>query len=528
MRTKKKGSKAQESNSSKPATDIASPQNAPQTDDWIRVVAYAVLAWLVVWGAWQRVESCDRWPSTYHIMRQYMSALRARDIYLAIMPSSQQSEKEQIYYQQVSREEVYEPPINESITALAYLVIGKESPSVSTYFSTLVWLAGGAVLFLIVRQLTKNPIAQMAAVGFYMNSPLGLIVSRTFQPEPLMIATFLLALWLVLRSGYPTTWRRVLWLGTACGMLLLAKPGFMLFPLCAAFTGLGLAEVGIKRLLSEPYWYAYGILCALPSLFWIQVVCPQQQGVSFLPALLWDMSLWGQWIQYLEDYYGWTTLLFVILGIVLASSDRWRWIYLGLLAGYMVFVIATNYRSMSHTYYCAVLIPLVSICLCPLIDGLFQLTKRKAHATIGIMLLAVWLTQIGFSAGPEIQSYYAPLSELEYAAIGHAVGVGGNVVAITEDYARGLKYHSYLDAKHWPHGGDIKLQRAAGEEIESYTTRLENFRTDGATHFIVILTERVHGEQEILQYLAEKYTISSTVNGKYVIFDLNKPKADQE
>ncbi|EAQ80535.1 ArnT family glycosyltransferase [Blastopirellula marina] len=527
MTIKKKGSKAQKSNASGPTADSAAP-NAPQTYDWIRVVAYSALAWLVIWGAWQRVENCDRWPSTYHIMRQYMSALRARDIYLALTPSSQQSDKEQIYYQKVSKEEVYEPPVNELFTALAYLVIGRESPYVSTYFSTLVWLAGGAALFLTVLQLTKSPITQMAAVGFYMNSPLGLIVSRTFQPEPLMIATFLLALWLVLRSGYPTTWRRVLWLGTACGMLLLAKPGFMFFPLCAGFTGLGLTALGIKRLLTDPRWYAFGILCALPSILWIQVVCPQQQGVSFLPALLWDMSMWGQWIQYLEDYYGWATLLFVVLGIVLFSGDRWRWTYLGLLAGYMVFVIATNYRSMSHTYYCAVLIPLVSICLCPLIDGLFQQASQNARTATGIILLTVWLTLIGFSAGPEIQSYYEPLTGGEYVAIGRAVGVGSNVVAITDDYARGLKYHSYLDAKHWPHGGDIKLQRAAGEEIESFTTRLENFRKSGATHFVVILTERVHGEQEILQHLTEKYTISAGVNGKYVIFDLNQPKSNQE
>src|SRR5690606_4006506 len=103
------------------------------------------------------------------------------------------------------------------------------------------------------------------------------------------------------------------------------------------------------------------------------------------------------------------------------------------------------------------------------------LTQQKTRVAVGIMLLAAWFTLIGFSAGPEVQTVYAPLSEREYATIGQAIGVGGNVVAITEDYARALKYHSYLDAHHWPHGGDLKLQRAAGEEIESDTTRLENF-----------------------------------------------------
>ncbi|MHC2069801.1 ArnT family glycosyltransferase [Bremerella sp. T1] len=528
MKSKKKGSKSQEINASESTVDSASSPIISQADDWIQVFAYAALAWLVVWGAWQRVESCDRWPSTYHVMRQYTSALRARDIYLAMAPSSQQSTKERIYHREVSKEQVYEPPVNESITALAYLAMGEESPHVSTYFSTIVWLVGGVALFLIVLRLTSNPITQMVVVGFYMNCPMGLIVSRTFQPEPLMIATFLWALWLLIQSGYPSAWRQTVWLGSVCGLLLLAKPGFMLFPLCAAFTGLGLTEVGLKRLLSDPRWYVFGILCAVPSFFWIQVICPGQQGVSFVPGMLGDMILWGQWIQYLEDYYGWAILLFVALGIVLASSDRWRWLYVGLLAGYMTFVIATNYRSMSHSYYCAVLIPLVSICLCPLIDGLFQLTERKTSTAVGIMLLAGWLTLVGFSAGPEIHTFYAPLTEREYAQIGQSVGVGGNVVAITEDYARGLKYHSYLDAHHWPHGGDLKLQEAAGEKVESDTTRLENFRRDGATHFVVIMTERVRGEQQILQYLSENFEMSTGGDGKYVIFDLNKTKAKQE
>ena len=64
--------------------------------------------------------------------------------------------------------------------------------------------------------------------------------------------------------------------------------------------------------------------------------------------------------------------------------------------------------------------------------------------------------------------------------------------------------------------------------MESDTTRLENFRRDGATQFVVIMTERVRGEQQILQYLSENFEMSTGDDGKYVIFDLNKTKAKQE
>ncbi|WP_197439773.1 ArnT family glycosyltransferase [Calycomorphotria hydatis] len=455
-------------------------------------------------------------------MRQYTAALRARDIYLTILPDSKKSDVEKVYSQRVSREPVYEPPVNEFVAAVAYRLVGKELPYLSTYFATAVWCIGAIVLYWIVGLLSSQMNCKAAVVGFYMTSPLGIVISRTFQPEPLMITSFLFALWLVLRYGYPQQWRHTILLGVACGLLLLAKPGFMLFPLCGAFTGVGIAHLGIKRVLVDVHWYSFGLLSLLPSLLWIKVVCPHQQQTSFMPNLLSDVNLWRQWLGYLNMYYGLGTLLFVLAGVVVASSRRYRWMYLGMLLGYFVFVIATNYRSMTHSYYAAVLLPVLSICLLPLVEAIFSKEKNRLWSTCGLLIIALWFTMQAALIREQSQSLSPMLSDKEYREIRVATGAGSSVVGMTNDYARSLKYHSYLDARHWPTSADIQLAVAAKGEHQGYVELLDRFRVEGATHFVVIVTSRVRSEQDILQYLSGKYPVVASSVGRYAIFDLRE------
>ncbi|MEL6106244.1 MAG: glycosyltransferase family 39 protein [Planctomycetota bacterium] len=448
---------------------------------------------LVGCGVWQRVDRCDRFPSMFHTMRQYTSTLRARDIYLAAKTDENLTDAERAYVSQVAKELVYEPPVSEFVVAMWYRMTGTEAPWISTYLATMFWSAGALLLFDIVTRLGWTGVPRLAAVGFFMTSPLGIIVCRTFQPEPLMLMGFLLGLWLVLRFGYPDSWKHAACLGMLCGIFLLAKPGFMLFPLCAAVTGLGVSKSGWRGVLTDPGWYLFGVLCALPSLLWIQVICAHQQSTSFMPGLLAELGLWQRWVSFLQAYYGITLVSFVALGVALGTDTHQRLVCVGMFVGYLFFVIATNYRSMTHSYYSVALLPVIAIAVAPLMEILFRDRNRSLRSIFGVIVVACWCISLSMQARAESQTHYTPLSQSDYDKIAKTVGVGGKVVAITDDYSRALKFHSYLDARNWPSSADISLDVAAGRQVPTMEERLREFRRWGATHFVAVLSGRAMG-----------------------------------
>ncbi len=80
----------------------------------------------------------------------------------------------------------------EALVALSYRLWG-ENLAIPRIYSILFWLTGAAFLFDLACRLTHRDGAFVSLL-FYLFLPFGIYASRSFQPDPLMVALTLSAL----------------------------------------------------------------------------------------------------------------------------------------------------------------------------------------------------------------------------------------------------------------------------------------------------------------------------------------------
>jgi hypothetical protein len=87
-----------------------------------------------------------------------------------------------------------EPMVFETIVAKTYRLIGSDPFWVARIYASLFWLIGGLALYFMTSAMT-NPDGGILALAYYLFLPFGIIASRSFQPDPLMVMFILLGLW---------------------------------------------------------------------------------------------------------------------------------------------------------------------------------------------------------------------------------------------------------------------------------------------------------------------------------------------
>lgn len=502
-----------------------SPQASAAGRRWIVVL----LLLICMIAAWQRLRHWQEWPPHFHVMRQYIAALRTRDYWLALRSPASLNDREKAYLAHVPREPGMEPPLTEFATLAAYVAMGRENAAYSVWITTAFWLAAGLMVYAASGQLTTNPWSRLVAAAFFLTIPAGVLLSRTFQPEPLMLLGFVVALWWLLRMRFPVTWTNALLFGVGGGLLLLPKPGYMYFMLAGAVVGVGLREMTIKQLLLNGKFYLVLLLLALPSALWIKLLLPGVSNIVFIPAVFANPNLYLRSLRFIDYMVGLPAFAVAVIGSLIFAKGRDRGVYSGLLIGYLAFVAATNYRSMTHVYYHAQAIVLVSFALIPVVDKACEWAKRGLAAEnaenvimgVAIAGLAVWMSVAMWQYSTPIRRY-APVTDTDYDEIRRVVGPEATVVAMTDDYGLALRYHSALLAQHWARPADLKLGALVGEAAASNAQRLQTHIDDGATYFVITSQGRFNDEYPFVQELLKKYEAAAAKEGSYVIFNLQK------
>ena len=154
----------------------------------------AALILLLTLGLGIRLYDLTDLPLDFHPTRQLLSALKARGMYyetLTDIPSEQRS----FAIQQWKIRAAIEPEVIERMTAFTYQFTG-EQLWVARVYSSLFWVIGAFFLFLLARRLTSTDGA-LAATAFYLFAPYAVSASRSFQPDPLMVALIVIFWWAV-------------------------------------------------------------------------------------------------------------------------------------------------------------------------------------------------------------------------------------------------------------------------------------------------------------------------------------------
>lgn len=115
---------------------------------------------------------------------------------------------------------------------------GDELAWIPRVINGLFWIAGGFFFLWIALRIASPPAATLTT-AYYLFLPTGVLVSRSFQPDALMMLLFLATLAAIIRHHNRPDCGRLLMAGVLAGATLLIRP-LPFFTICLAFAALTL------------------------------------------------------------------------------------------------------------------------------------------------------------------------------------------------------------------------------------------------------------------------------------------------
>jgi hypothetical protein len=469
-------------------------------------------------------------PLDFHPTRQLASAVIARGMYYQGLDTVTQEERETAVNLWKSRE-VYEPQILERLVATTYHVLGGEFLWVSRIYTSLFWLIGGVALYLLACDLTTSTGA-MIAVAYYLFLPFGVIASRSFQPDPLMVALIVLSLLALHYWRQRLTWRSALLAGVLCGVAILVK-AVAIFPIGGAMLGLVLGMRGFRAVISDRKIWAIAVLTLLPAIIYNLFLIPERTGglykfwvLSFSDWLV-KPAFYVRWTDYISGIFGFHLIVLALIGVFLFRAGSERGMVAGVWVGYVFYGMSLPYQITTHNYYHLMLIPILGLSLAPPLATIFeQLASRRViwrMAAIGVLIIAafyqLWIVRV------DLVSKNYSNKAVEWDVIRRAIPRDGDIIALSEAYGYQLEYFASIKVLLWPRSGDVDLFEMRGDPFD-YQEEFDT-RTKGMEYFLITDFQDFNEQDELQSILYDHYPVHDE-GDEYVIFDLHQKLDDVE
>jgi Dolichyl-phosphate-mannose-protein mannosyltransferase len=198
-----------------------------------------------------RLYGIDQPPMEFHTVRQYHGALLARGLYEWWLTGDLRT---------LPPDGIIEPPILELLASFFYLIVGGELLWIPRLLSALFWMVGGVFVYLIAKKIA-SPNAALFSVFFYLFVPYSILPSRAFMLDPLMVMSFVIAIFTIVRyHEQPQSRRRLIVAAAASSLAVFVKPGICFFQIFAAFVALSVYRQGIKRSLFSWHMVVFAVL----------------------------------------------------------------------------------------------------------------------------------------------------------------------------------------------------------------------------------------------------------------------------
>ena len=470
-------------------------------------------------------------PFDFHSTRQFRSAVIARGMYYAGMDTAPKARRATAI-QQWHDEQQLEPPILERLVALTYQLPGGEALWKARLLSSSFWVLGSIALYALAKELS-SPVTALISTLVYLFLPYGIIASRSFQPDSMMVMLTVFAAWQLYRWHLTRTWRDVLLAAIISGLAILTK-AVALFPIGGAAIAFLFFDRDWEKSLRDSQTWVFGLLALGPGVayyaygLFIAGFLQGQAKQSFLPNLWLDPTYYARWVNLVVDTIGFAALWIGVVGILLWQSKTARILMAGLWAGYVVYGLAFPYHIMSHDYYQLPLIPIIALSLTPSISLIVRQLAQNgisrwvqggvAMIVASAVLFQTWNVRIELAR----KSYQSDARE--WSRFQTIIPPDRMVVALVQAYGYPLEYYGWVDAELWSTTGDINLRELAGksqDEIEQ--KRWEQLK--GMDLFLVTNFNEFNRQPELKEYL-EGFEIFSEGSG-YVVYDLKRPLDEQ-
>jgi hypothetical protein len=495
-------------------------------------LAWPALLALLFLGAFAlRLYHIDQPPFDFHAARQYRSLIIARGIYydaVANVPAWQREVAEASRL----RQGVLEPPLMESLAAAGYAIAGSEQTWIPRVLSSLFWLMGGAFLYRIGATLIDRRTA-LLALTFYLFLPFSVVASRSFQPDPAMVALILLSLWATLRHHlHPTPGR--LAAAIACAALAMIWQPKAIPVVVAVVIVLAVQRRGPRNLAwlreaaallgpaAVPAVIVYGSL-ALSGAFRTDIA----QGI-FRPDLWASPFLWRGWLLTIDQAVGWLPFFGGLLGLSLFPRGTPRALLLGLWFGYAAFGLAFDYSVAVDDYYHLQLVPIIALSAAPIVALSLERAEGIApelpwRALRGVVVAAaVVLAVIVARVRTENPGWEHAVAIRE--AIGAAVGHSTHTIFLAGDYGGTLEYHGLLAGRPWPLQSDLEFEALTDRSPIDARSRFDrDFAAERPEYFIVLDLDQLAAQPDLMTFLDGGFE-PLVETEDYRIYDLRLPR----
>lgn len=486
------------------------------------------LAVIFILGLGIRLYDLTDPPLDFHATRQLRSLLMARGLYYKWVDDPAVDEwQRQVAIDQWEGHQIIEPPIFEIMTAVTYRIIGTEQVWIARIWASIFWLVGGAALYLVARDMTSVD-GGIIALVFYTFLPFGVIASRSFQPDPLLVMWIVVTWWLFYRWYQAPSWKRAILAGLSAGMALLTKNVAMFF-LLPAIAAILLTGFGIKKTLRDPQAWVIAGLAALPmaafTLYGLWVLdLGEQFGGRFFPELLKDPAHYIKWLNEVLKIMAFPWLLGGLLGMFAFKKADQRAFLIALWFGYGLYGLLFPYHFLTHSYYHLPLIPLVGLSLAPLADSIFNgianLKPGLIHTLIVLGVLSfgiffqLWNTRIELFEDYRHEPNY-------WQTVGEVIGYDTEVVALSQDYSNRIAYYGWINALNWPGVGHFNYRELRGGKPVEFDEWFAEYSA-GKDYFLVTRLKELDRQPELKDALFNGYAIHAEGPG-FIVFDLKYP-----
>lgn len=505
------------------------PFSFSQWRQWFVLVAVLFAAGLAV-----RLYDLDDLPLDFHPTRQLHSALMARGMFYQDWPAALEWQRE-IAVQQRKLEAVIEPPLMEWLAAQGYRLAGWADLRIPRLYSILFWMVGSiAVLWLALKLSGRD--GALVALAFYLVLPYGVFASRSFQPDPLMVALTAwawLALYLWLEAP---SWRRAIFAGLAGGLTILVKPVAVFF-VSGAWLGAILASIGLRKAVrSGQVWALAGLAIAPYAAYHIYGVyisgfLQSQFSQRFFPEMWVDPAFYLRWAGRVSNVMGLEWVAAGFFGCLLLTEKRQRGLLFGGWAGYILYCFVFPHHTGTHDYYHLILALLVALSLAPLAGEVVQRLRAISLGGTKVGARVRMAAAVALLLGTVALSLYDTRTVLKrtdyrgdaafWQGLSERMGRDAKVVALTEDYGARLAYWGWIVPTVWNTLEDLRFQ-GAGSDEEAVRSQFDSL-LEGRDFFLITLFDEFDRQPGLRAMLDQNYPLVEQ-GARYLMYDLRHPK----
>jgi hypothetical protein len=465
------------------------------------------------------------------IEREYNSAIFARAFYFENNDTIEPWRQENAMATRALLP-LLEPPVTEYLLSIVYRIVGQEEIWYGRYLTSAFWLIGGIFLYKTTRKLISPDTAVFAA-AYYLFVPWGIIISRSVQPDALMMMMFLISLYLIVRYFDHPGWSRLILVGTITGLTLLLRP-LVIFALFCTFIALSIHHKGYKHFFDHKFAVFFLLSLAFPIAFYgygilIAGFLQGQAALSFRPHLLFQMKFWQSWVELGVSVAGPAALVAAFIGFLSFRKSVSRTLVIGLLIGYFFFGVVFTFHVITHPYYHIQLFPIIAICasifLVQVISSLKNqiVRNRWAHA-LSILLFVLYFNHK--EVKDDLYNYTFENPSLA-AEIGETIHHSSRTVFVAYHYGLPLEYYGELAGVPWPVRIDDAFLRPPGEKERSVKERLDSIGF--IPEYFVITNFNLYNKQhqDLQVYLEENCRIY-TQKEQYLIYHACENQGNQK